>query len=194
MKWKLVKWFYSLIYRVDFKLHTFFFQCKYFPFVRMEKGCIVESHVWLRPFWFKEKPLKIVMQKNSHIYAYTLLQGSGTVTLGKNSFIGSFSTIGCNGAITIGDNVMIAQGVSIRDTDHNFEELNIPMIRQGVKVTQVVIGNDVWIGHGATILKGVTIGDGAIVAAGAVVISDISSFAIVGGIPATLIQKRGQQS
>lgn len=54
----------------------------------------------------------------------------------------------------------------------------------------IIIGNDVWIGANVVILPGVTIGDGAILAAGAVVTKDVDPYAIVGGVPATVIKKR----
>ena len=56
------------------------------------------------------------------------------------------------------------------------------------------IGNDVWIGFRAVILDGVSIGDGAVIAAGAVVVRDVSSFAIVGGVPAKTIGFRSGAS
>lgn len=52
------------------------------------------------------------------------------------------------------------------------------------------IGNDVWLGSQVAVLRGTTIGDGAIVASGAVVTKDVPPYAIVGGIPATLIRYR----
>ncbi len=55
---------------------------------------------------------------------------------------------------------------------------------------KIVIGNDVWIEEGAFISCGVTIGDGAIVTARAVVTEDVPPYAIVGGIPAKVIQYR----
>lgn len=55
---------------------------------------------------------------------------------------------------------------------------------------QTYIGNDVWIGARAIIIDGVTIGDGAIIAAGAVVTKDVPPYAIVGGVPASLIKYR----
>ncbi len=54
----------------------------------------------------------------------------------------------------------------------------------------VRIGNDVLIGANVTILDGVSIADGAIVAAGAVVAADVPHYAVVGGIPATIIKFR----
>ena len=65
------------------------------------------------------------------------------------------------------------------------------MNQQGNQKEQpVTIMDDVWIGARAIILPGVTIGQGAIVAAGAVVTKDVPPFAIVGGVPARLIDYR----
>ena len=54
----------------------------------------------------------------------------------------------------------------------------------------VTIGNDVWTGHNVNVMAGVSIGDGAVIAAGSVVTKDVSAYAIVGGVPATLIRYR----
>lgn len=55
---------------------------------------------------------------------------------------------------------------------------------------KVIIGNDVWIGANVMIMPGVHIGDGAIIAAGAVVTHDVEPYAVVGGVPATVIKYR----
>lgn len=54
----------------------------------------------------------------------------------------------------------------------------------------VVIGHDVWIGHGAIIMPGVTIGTGAVIGAAAVVTRDVSDYAIVVGVPGTVLRYR----
>lgn len=54
----------------------------------------------------------------------------------------------------------------------------------------ITIGNDVWIGQRAMVMGGVKIGNGAVVGAGAVVTKDVPPYAIVGGVPATIIRYR----
>lgn len=54
----------------------------------------------------------------------------------------------------------------------------------------VEIGNDVWIGEGAFLVGGITIGDGAVVLAHAVVTKNVPPYAIVGGVPAKVLQYR----
>lgn len=58
----------------------------------------------------------------------------------------------------------------------------------------IKIGNDVWIGTGVIIVDGVIISDGAIIAAGSVVTKNIPPYAIVGGIPATIIRYRFEKN
>lgn len=58
---------------------------------------------------------------------------------------------------------------------------------------KVVIGNDVWLGRGVTVVQGVHIGDGARAAAGAVITHDVPPYAVVGGVPARIINYRFNQ-
>ena len=87
---------------------------------------------------------------------------------------------------------MIADSVSIRDTDHEFGDIDRNMIDQGITTQAIRIGDNVWIGYGVVITKGVNIGQGAILGANAVVTKDVPNNAIVGGVPAKIIRYRDE--
>ena len=114
--------------------------------------------------------------------------------LGGGIFIGSGSGLGVNcsvhGPLRIGDNVMMGPDVTILTQTHNIDRINIPMGQQGMRVSEVVIGNDVWIGMRAIIMPGVKVGNGAVIGAGAVVTKDVPDYAVVGGVPAKIIRFR----
>lgn len=120
----------------------------------------------------------------------TLFQGSGHIVFGRRSLCGPHCIFGSNALITIGEDVLIAGSVSIRDSNHQFNRLDVPIVAQGIRSSPIRIGNGVWIAQGASILEGVTIGDNAIIAAGAVVNHDVLAGAIVGGVPAKLLKMR----
>lgn len=113
---------------------------------------------------------------------------------GDGIFIDSGSGLGVNcrvrGPLHIGKNVMMGPDVTILTHTHNIERIDIPMRLQGMRVAEVVIGNDVWIGMRVIIMPGVKVGDGVVIGAGAVVTKDVPDFAIVGGVPAKVIRYR----
>ena len=88
---------------------------------------------------------------------------------------------------------MMAPGVTVIDTNHEFSRTDIPMCFQGDAVkAPVEIGDDVWLGTNAIILPGVTISRGTIVGAGSVVTKDFPEYSVIGGNPARLIRSRLQ--
>jgi len=115
----------------------------------------------------------------------TVLHVEGEFSMG-DSYINCDGRVMCGDAITIGDGCAIAWGVTLLDdTRHKFSV-------NGTQRTQsapIQIGNDVWIGHGASVQKGVTIGDGAVVASNSTVTNDVPEKSLVGGTPATVIER-----
>jgi acetyltransferase-like isoleucine patch superfamily enzyme len=117
----------------------------------------------------------------------------GESTLIQNVKIGKFTCIGPSVKIGLGNHpvknfisihpvfyspVGQAAGVTFADKQY-FSEY-----------TPSEIGNDVWIGANVVIPGGITIGNGAVIASGAVVTKDVPPYAIVGGVPATVIRYR----
>lgn len=104
--------------------------------------------------------------------------------IGKNVFINFDCVFLDLGGIIIEDNVLIAPKVSLLSEAHPI----VPAERTALVTAPIHIKKNAWIGAGATILKGVTVGENAIVAAGAVVTKEVPDNAIVGGIPAKILQ------
>lgn len=96
------------------------------------------------------------------------------------------------GRITIGDDVLIGPNVLFRTSDHVFDDPSIPIVTQGHSAGEICVEADVWLGANVTVVGGVRIGQGAVVAAGAVVTRDVDPLAVVAGVPARLIRRRGQ--
>lgn len=124
-----------------------------------------------------------MIENDSSIYygADIILFKGAKLTIG-NSFINSDCRIRCHSAITIGDGCAISHGLVIMDSDAH-------LLNGSKNTAPVVIGNHVWIGTQVTILSGVRVGDGAVIAAGSLVTKDVSSGALVGGVPARVINE-----
>jgi acetyltransferase-like isoleucine patch superfamily enzyme len=117
----------------------------------------------------------------------TIMAKNGRVALGKDGFVGQGCVIVSRSEICIGAKVLIAEYVTIRDQDHEFEG-DSATAESGLRVSAIRIGDNVWIGAKATITRGVSIGDNAVVGANAVVTRDVPENAVVGGAPAKVIR------
>ena len=130
----------------------------------------------------------IQISRGVQIRKYTELKAEGILTIGENTFIGRGCNIASLRRVTIGSDCLIAEGVSIRDHDHRFDQAEVPYRLQGHTVAEVHIGNNVWIGAKATISKGVAINDNSVVGANAMVTHDVAAGSVVAGVPAREIR------
>lgn len=180
----------ALEIRLSYFLATWITRLRFWPFLSIARGCYFQRNVIFKPFLWREGRLMLVLKGCNLIGQGTVFQGSAPIEFGTRSFCAGNCVFASNAGIKIGANVMIADAVSIRDTDHGFDDRDRPMIDQEIKSAPVTIEDDVWIGHGAIILKGVHIGRGSIVSAGAVVIRNVAAGEIVAGVPAKRIAMR----
>lgn len=111
----------------------------------------------------------------------------GDLIIGNETRIGLHNTI--IGPVTIGNNVNLAQGVVISGLNHNYENINIPINKQGVSMAQIIINDNVWVGANSVITAGVSIGNHCIIAAGSIVTKNIPDYSVVAGSPARIIKQ-----
>lgn len=121
-----------------------------------------------------------------------LVARGGCINIGTSGYIGIGMIICACEEVRIGSDCLIAEYVTKRDQDHEFETA-LPTRSAGMRTAPITIGNNVWIGAKATITKGVTIGDNAVVGANAVVTKNVPENAIVGGVPAKILRYRSAQ-
>lgn len=178
--------------RLSLVLSTLFTWLQYWPYISASRHCWFQRGVIFKPYYGVQGRLKLVLNGRNLIGHRTVFQGSAAVVFGEGSYCAGNCVFAANAGIQIGRNVMIADHVTLRDTDHCFADLSVPMIKQGFESRRIVVEDDVWIAHGVMLLKGVHVGHGSIIGAGAVVSKDIPAFAIVGGSPARILRFRNR--
>ncbi len=119
--------------------------------------------------------------------------GEPTIRVDDNCIIAVGSILSARNQIHLERNVNVAQQVLIMDHNHAYEDVDIPIIQQGItEGGKIRIGEGTWIGHGAAILcsRGeLTIGRHCIVSVNSVVMRSIPDYSVVFGMPATIIRQ-----
>lgn len=178
--------------------------------LRSFKKCIIRLYSF---FYYKVRQRKLV----SFCYSSNISLGSkfeGANKLYRNTCfkgnLGYGSYIGENSSLTadVGRFTSIAPGVECNHGIHPYtypyvstSPMFFSMQKQNSKTfaeentfvesrPRLTIGNDCWIGQNVFIAGGVHIHDGAVVLAGACVVKDVPPYAIVGGVPARVINYR----
>ncbi|MCP4606898.1 MAG: acyltransferase [Proteobacteria bacterium] len=137
-------------------------------------------------------PENIELGENVYVGHQTILKGYhlNKMLIGDGTWIGQQCFFHSAGGIDIGRNVGIGPGVRIITSSHDENGRVTPILHSPIEFAPVVIENDADIGVGTTVLPGVRIGKGAQVGAGSVVTTDIPAYAVVAGVPTTLLRMR----
>jgi acetyltransferase-like isoleucine patch superfamily enzyme len=111
-----------------------------------------------------------------------------TARIGHNVYVGAFCVLG---DVTLEDDVLLGSHVSIINggAQHGIDRLDLPVREQPGRFPRVTIGRDSWIGDRAVVMADV--GEHSVVAAGSVVTKPTPAYAIVAGVPAKIVGRRG---
>ena len=160
-------------------------------------------------------PQKIVIGENVVIDDFCVLDAKGSdnrgIDIGNGVFVGRNSIIFCkNGDIILGDNVNISSNCMIFSASevrvganaliaaycylvggtHHFDDPMIPVLHQKRSSRGITIGPGGWLGAHVTVFDGVEIGKNVVVSAGSTVHRNLPDYAIAGGSPVTIINRR----
>lgn len=132
--------------------------------------------------------------EESEIRSYVTIVGGRNISIGNNVVLRSGTQLHAssikNGAkIIIEDNVLLAPNVFITVNNHNYDNVERPIIHQGGIEESIVLREGSWICEGVKILQGTTVGKNSVVAAGAVVTKSVPDYCVVAGIPAKIIKR-----
>lgn len=118
--------------------------------------------------------------------------GAPTIVIDDGCQISDGSIISAKNRVHLEPFVNIAQQVLILDHNHAYEDLELPIIRQGITAGGAIrIGEGSWLGHGAAVIcsRGdLTIGRHCVVSANSVVTTSVPDYCVVFGNPATIIR------
>jgi acetyltransferase-like isoleucine patch superfamily enzyme len=119
--------------------------------------------------------------------------GEPTIVIEDNCSIGCGSIISAKNRVHLGRDILVGQHVVIQDHGHAYEDLEVPIIKQGITNGGAIrIGEGSWIGRGTAILcsKGeLRIGRHCVISANSVVTRNIPDYSVVFGVPATIIRQ-----
>ena len=123
-------------------------------------------------FYHKEK---VNIADNVFIWHYTILDGTGGITIEEGCQIGAWVGIFTH-----------SSHIAIRIYGKHYQEI-LENEKKGYIVSPVKIGKYSSIAAGSAIMPGVTIGKGVIVSVGSVVKRNVPDFAVVSGNPAKIV-------
>ncbi len=109
----------------------------------------------------------------------------GKVSVGINSWIGPFTVLDGSGGLSIGSNCSISAGVQIYS--HDSVQWAISGGKEKYDYASTAIGNNCYIGPNTIITKGVILGDKVIVGANSLVKNSFPQGSRVAGSPAKII-------
>jgi acetyltransferase-like isoleucine patch superfamily enzyme len=119
--------------------------------------------------------------------------GEPTIVIDDGCHIGYNSIISGKNRVHLERDVLVGQQVVIQDHSHAYEDIEVPIIKQGItKGGRIRIGEGSWIGRGVAILcsRGeLTIGRHCVVSANSMVTRSIPDYSVVFGMPATIIRQ-----
>ena len=112
------------------------------------------------------------------------------IEIGSGTSIAGSCVLSAASRIRLGRSVLLARNVYIADHMHEYDDIGVPVLDQGItRVAPVEIGDGAWLGQNVVIAPGVRVGRGAVVGANSVVRDDVPDFSVAVGAPARVVRR-----
>lgn len=131
-----------------------------------------------------ERAKKLDFGKDTSVYDSSVILGD--VSVGKNTWVGPYTILDGSGKLSIGDNCSISSGVQIYS--HDSVQWAISGGKKKYEYAPTKIGDNCYIGPNVIIAKGVKLDDGCIVGANSFVNRSFKKGSKIAGNPAKIIK------
>jgi acetyltransferase-like isoleucine patch superfamily enzyme len=153
------------------------------------EGCVIEEGVLV---W---QPATVRLGADVYVGHRAKLRGDtrGELVVGDGTWIGQDVYMHSAGSIRIGREVGLGPRVAIFTSTHEETSPPAAIIAAPLQFAPVEVGDGCDVGVGAILLPGTTLGAGVQVGAGSVVSGEVPEGAIVAGVPARVLRRRGER-
>jgi acetyltransferase-like isoleucine patch superfamily enzyme len=179
-----------MISKIINKLKVVLFRLRYSSkFKRLGNRSYIAKILRLDGAQYIEIGERVSIQKYSWLLAVKNGETDPELVIGDGSTIGNFNHITAVRSVIFGKNILTADKVYVSDNLHEFEDISIPIMNQGIKFKDnVVIGDGTWIGENVSII-GAKIGKNCVIGSNSVVTNNIPDYSVAVGSPAKVIKQ-----
>jgi maltose O-acetyltransferase len=132
----------------------------------------------------------IRLGERSRVRDGVLIKSDGEVAVGSAVTLGPYGAIHCTERITLDDLVGLGERVSIIDSDHTFDGIDLDFLKKPLAVSPIRLGRGTMVAIGTVILRGANVGANSAIAANSVVRGgDYAEASLLAGNPATTVRE-----
>ncbi len=162
--------------------------CKIYG-IEAGKNCHVGINVKVSKWGGVKMKDNVQISNNS---LFLLVASKAQIEIGSNCRLAHHLQISCASKVIVKDNVNMAPFVFISDHNHEYRNVDVPILNQGIMMNEndcTIIDEGTWIGTKSTIIGNVRIGKHCVIGANSVVTKDIPDYSVVVGMPAKVIKR-----
>jgi acetyltransferase-like isoleucine patch superfamily enzyme len=171
--------------------HQLWFFINYFSFKKISKTTYIKRPILITK-QFIEIGNNVLIRNGARIEGiqhYNKKKYHPEIFIDDNVTIEQNLHLTCANSIYIGKNTAIAANVTITDIHHNYTDINLPIEKQDISVSDVYIDSDSKIYCNVVILSGTKIGKHVTIGANSVVSGLIPDYSVAVGTPAKIVKQ-----